>query len=76
MVDPKTSDFMSGHRARTRQSSAYALRQHAISIGGDLEGWRLARRMRDAATPHQVRAVESELGRYLQRHSLELPNVA
>lgn len=77
MIDPKTStDFMSGPRARTRQSSAYVLRQHAIKIGGDLEGWRLARRMRDAETLHQVTAVERELGRYLQRHPLELPRVA
>lgn len=69
-------DHAIGHRARSLQSSAYALRQHAINAGADIEGWRLARRMRDAETLHQFGAVEYELGRYLQRNPLDLSKVA
>ncbi|MBC7504256.1 hypothetical protein FNL55_15560 [Tardiphaga sp. vice352] len=64
-----------GRRAYCLQNAAYDLRQHAIE-GGNIEGWRLARRMRDADTLHQYRVVERELKIYLQRHSLSLSDVA
>jgi len=69
-------DNASSRRARTLQTSAYTLRQHAISAGGDLEGWRLARRMRDAASLREVSAVERELGSYLRTHRVTLSHVA
>jgi hypothetical protein len=77
MTDTKMPiDLLSGDHARACQSSAYMLRQHAINTGGDIEGWRLARRMRDAATLHQFIAVAGELATYMQSHTLELPKVA
>jgi hypothetical protein len=65
-----------GIRAQSLQSSAYALRQHVIKGGSDIEGWRLARRMREASSLHQFSAVERELGDYLQRHRIDLTNAA
>ena len=72
MTNAQTStDYSAGHRARSLQGSAYALRQHAI-VGGDIEGWRLARRLRDAETLDQFNTLEHELGHYLQRNPLDL----
>ena len=68
-------DIASG-RARKLQTSAYTLRQHAIDAGSDLEGWRLSRRMRDAASLREVNAVERELGHYLRTHEVTLSHVA
>lgn len=73
---PTPIDHTVGHLGRSLQRSAYVLRQYAINGGGDLEGWRLARRMRDAETLHQFSSVESELGRYLKRNALDLSKVA
>ena len=74
MTKTQTSmDHSVGHRARSLQSSAYAVRQHAID-GGDIEGWRLARRMRDAETLDQFSTLEHELGHYLRRNPLNLAN--
>ena len=70
------ADNSRGRRSRTLQGSAYTLRQHAIKSGGDLEGWRLARRMRDAASWRELTTVERDLGQYLQTHRVDLPNVA
>ena len=69
-------DHFGGHRARSLQGSAYTLRQHAINSGGDLEGWRLARRMRDAASLRELTSAERDLSRYLSVHQVELPKVA
>ena len=62
-------------RARCLQNAAFDLRQHAIE-GGNIEGWRLARRMREATTQHQCGLVERELNIYLQRHPVSLSDVA
>ena len=76
MTDPDTMvDRAIGCRFRSLKESAYALRQHAINGGRDLEGWRLSRRMRDAETLHQFSALENEFGHYLQRHPLNLSRV-
>lgn len=64
-----------GHRAHCLHNAAYGLRQQAIK-GGNIEGWRLARRMRHANTLHQCTVVERELKIYLQRHPMSLSDVA
>lgn len=64
-----------GRLAHGLQSAAYDLRQQAIE-GGNIEGWRLARRMRDVDTLHQCRVVERDLKIYLQRHPMSLSDVA
>ena len=62
-------NLLSARRTLSLQGVAYLLRQQAIANGSDLEGWRLARRMRDAATDNQLSDVEQELGRYIQRNT-------
>jgi hypothetical protein len=70
MLDMQTAADFSVRRAHAMQQSAYALRQQALN-GGSIEGWRLARRMRDATTLKQLSAVETELGLYLRSTSLD-----
>lgn len=64
------------HRARSLRISAYSLRQHAINGGSDIQAWRLARRMREANTVHQLSAVERELEVYMRRNPSYLPAAA
>ncbi|MET0724527.1 MAG: hypothetical protein ABWY64_27375 [Tardiphaga sp.] len=58
-------------RLKTLRSSAYRLRQHAIKTGGDIEGWQLARRMRDADSVPAALAAERDFGAYVRSHALE-----
>ena len=74
--DNAASVNSSRHGFRDLEGSAYALRQHAIASGRDLEGWRLARRMRDAASLRELNSVQRDLGSYLTAHDVELPQVA
>ncbi|MDB5652898.1 MAG: hypothetical protein JWQ94_511 [Tardiphaga sp.] len=69
-------DVANTGRVLNLQSTAYTLRQHAINAGRDLEGWRLARRMRDVASPNQIDALEHELTRYLHSRRVRLASVA
>jgi hypothetical protein len=55
-----------GERCRTLGTAAHAVRQRAIRNGGDLQGWRLSRLMRDAGTDIQVNVAEREYGAWLQ----------
>ena len=72
MIDfnAKSQNIGSG-RQMTLQRSAYRLRQHAIRSGSDIEGWRLARRMRDADSLPQALAAERDFGIYLRTHALD-----
>lgn len=53
-------------RCRTLNAAAHAVRQRATRDGGDLEGWRLSRLMRDADTDTQVSAAECKYDVWLQ----------
>jgi hypothetical protein len=64
-----------GRRAHSLHHAAYGLRQQALKCG-NIEGWQLARRMRDADTLQQCTIVERELKIYLLRHSMSLSEVA
>jgi len=66
----KTLDSGSGRLTALRHS-AYRLRQHSIRAGGDIEGWQLARRMRDAESGPQAIAAEHEFRLYMRAHALE-----
>ena len=46
-------------RCFTLNVAAHAVRQRATRDGGDIEGWRLSRLMRDAETDTQVVAEQS-----------------
>ena len=70
------SHTTSGSRVLNLQSTAYTLRQQAISRGGDIEGWRLARRMRDVASLNQVDEIEREFGSYLRTRQIEWARIA
>jgi hypothetical protein len=45
-------------RCRILNAAAHAVRQHATRNGGDFEGWRLSRLMREAETDAQVNFAE------------------
>ena len=70
------ADMTSGRRVLNLQSTAYTLRQHAISRGGDIEGWRLARKMRDVASLNQVDAIEQEFGSYMRTRHIDWARTA
>jgi hypothetical protein len=55
-----------GQRCRILNIAAQAVRRRAIRGGGDLEGWRLSRLMRDAETDTQVNLAEREYDVWLQ----------
>jgi hypothetical protein len=55
-----------GQRCRTLSFAAYAVRQRATRDGGDIEGWRLSRLMRDAETDTQVNVAELKYSVWLQ----------
>ena len=67
---------MTSENKNKRQTTAYALRQLALGPRGDLEGWQLARRMRDATTLPQVTTVERQLVLWLRTRGLVLPQAA
>lgn len=78
MVQSNTSGHspISGKRLRDLKDAAYNVRQRAISTGGDLEGWRLARLMRDAKSLPQANVAESRFGVWLLAHSHAVDRVA
>jgi hypothetical protein len=55
-----------GQRCRTLDAAAHTVRQQAIRKGSDLDGWRLARLMRDAGTDAQVNLAERKYGVWLR----------
>lgn len=65
-----------GKRLRDLKDAAYNVRQRAIDTGGDLEGWRLARLMRDAKSLLQANAAERSFGAWLHSHSPTVDQVA
>lgn len=54
-------------RCRHLNDSAHDVRQWAVDHGQDIEGWRLARLMRDADTDTQVKIAERRYGLWLRR---------
>jgi hypothetical protein len=66
----------SDSRLARLQDTAYNVRQHAISAGGDLAGWRLARTMRDANSFAEASAAEHNLSVWLQARALDRAAVA
>jgi IS5 family transposase len=56
-----------GQRCHTLNVAAYAVREQAVTRGCDLDGWRLARSMREANTDTQVNAAERDYGVWLRR---------
>lgn len=48
----------------TLEQAAYALRQYSL-LHGDIDAWRLARMLREADNPLQVRLAEAKLNRWL-----------
>ena len=65
-----------GRRLSELRSNAYQVRQFSLGAKGDLEGWQIARLMRDAVTLPQINTVERRLKVWLQTRSLRLPRVA
>lgn len=65
-----------GPRLNALRSNAYQVRQFSLGAKGDLEGWQIARLMRDAVTLPQISTVERRLNVWLQIRSLRLPQVA
>ncbi|UZE46873.1 hypothetical protein [Rhodopseudomonas sp. P2A-2r] len=65
-----------GRRLSTLHSNAYQVRQISLGARGDLEGWQIARLMRDAATLPQINTAERRLKIWLQIRSLKLPQAA
>jgi hypothetical protein len=59
-----------------RQTTAYEVRQLALGPRGNLEGWRVARLMRDATTLPQVTTAERKVGLWLRSRGLVLPQAA
>lgn len=55
---------------------AYKVRQYAITSGGDLEGWKLARTMRDASSYAETHAAELKLASWLKARTLDRSAVA
>jgi hypothetical protein len=66
----------SSGRLSRLQETAYNVRQHAISAGGDLEGWRLARAMREASSLHEAASAEHKLTAWLRARALDRAAVA
>ena len=60
----------SERRRRILAEDAYLVRQRAIHRGDDIEGWRLSRLMRDAATPFEVATAERRYQRWLRASRL------
>jgi hypothetical protein len=65
-----------GRRLSALRSNAYQVRQFSLGAKGDLEGWQIARLMRDAVTLPQVNTAERRLKVWLQIRSLKLPQAA
>jgi hypothetical protein len=59
-INAKAPGASFGQRCRTLSIAARAVRERAILDGDDLEGWRLARLMRDALNDGQVNVAERE----------------
>lgn len=78
MVHSNTSGHspVYGKRLLDLKDAAYNVRQRAISTGGDLEGWRLSRLMRDARSLPQANAAEHRFGVWLLTHSRAVDRVA
>ena len=58
-------------RCFTLNVAAHAVRQRATRDGGDIEGWRLSRLMRDAETDAQVNVAEQGYNVWLQNIPLQ-----
>ena len=54
-----------GLRCRALDTAAHGVRQRAIRKGDDLDGWRLARLMRDADTDTQINVAERKFDAWL-----------
>lgn len=70
------SENIGRKRLSTLLQSADRLRLHALGVDGDIEGWRLARQMRDAVSLPQAMAAERDFGIYQREHKLNLAIVA
>jgi hypothetical protein len=57
----KKSPASFGQQRLALNAAAHSVRQRTTRDGGDLEGWRLSRLMRDACTCAQVDAVSSDM---------------
>jgi hypothetical protein len=55
-----------GQRCHDLNIAAVAVRERAVMRGCDLDGWRLARLMRDASTDAQVNVAERKFDAWLQ----------
>ena len=66
----------SGRRLRQLQNTADLVRQFSLGAGGEVEGWKIARLMREAVTMAQVTTAERRLSIWLRVHALWLPRVA
>jgi hypothetical protein len=56
-------------RCHSLNIAADVVRKRAVVRGCDLDGWRLARLMRDASTDAQVNVAERKLAAWLQGNS-------
>lgn len=65
-----------GPRLNALHGNAYQVRQFSLGTKGDLEGWQIARLMRDAVTLPQINTAERRLKIWLQIRSLKLPQAA
>lgn len=74
----RTTITVSADRTRLAQlrDAAYNVRQRAISTGGDLEGWRLARLMRDAQSSSQLNVAERWFGRWFLTRTRDVGRTA
>jgi hypothetical protein len=71
ILNAPTDDQSSNTRMTGLQDTAYRVRQQAISAGGDLEGWRLARAMRDVTSYADADAIELKLAIWLKARTLD-----
>ena len=55
-----------GQRCHNLNLAAVAVRERAVMRGCDLDGWQLARLMRDASTDAQVNVAEREFNVWLR----------
>ena len=58
-------------RCRSLSLAARAVRQRAVMRGGDLDGWRLSRLMREADTDAQVNVAERKFSAWLRANPLK-----
>ncbi len=58
-------------RCRSLNAAAHAVRERAVTRGCDIDGWRLARLMREASTDAQVNVAERRFRRWLRAIPLE-----